>query len=159
MKEGKLVWVDIVDLNKLPQIIREGNVNWAEDAQPKYVLESRLPARAARAVEDVYAIGAKKHGELGDAWPNGGQSRVYFQRKLLRHLNAYLQGSLRDADDGFQHLAAVVFHALALLEMDLTPGNCDMTPRGHIEFYTEFGKVDFSDKRLDEEPVKKDDSR
>lgn len=88
-----------------------------------------IPARPMQAVARHYGIGAKKYDD--DNWRLGYSWRLSIA-SLERHLNAFKAGEDIDHDvlpDGTPtespHMAAVVFHALALLEFAETHPELD----------------------------------
>lgn len=71
-----------------------------------------IPVLCLRELAKCYTIGAEKYGD-GYNW----QTRYTTSEvvaKLMRHLEAWRGGESR-AEDGQHHLAAVAFHAFALL--------------------------------------------
>lgn len=81
-----------------------------------------LPIRPLAEVVKVYTLGAKKYAdrnwELGIEW-----SRVY--GALQRHANAYWGGEVLDPELGTNHLASVIWCALALMEFEQTHAELD----------------------------------
>lgn len=81
-----------------------------------------LPIRPLAEVVKVYTLGAKKYAdrnwELGIEW-----SRVY--GALQRHANAYWGGEVLDSELGTNHLASVIWCALALMEFEQTHPELD----------------------------------
>jgi len=71
-----------------------------------------IPAGAMRQIARHYGIGAQKYAP--NNWRRGYDWSLS-TAALERHLNAWKSGEDIDADTGSNHLAAVVFHALALL--------------------------------------------
>jgi hypothetical protein len=59
----------------------------------------------------VYGLGSKKYEE--NNWRRGYEFSLSLAA-MHRHINAWHQGESYDSD-GFHHLAAVVFHAMALM--------------------------------------------
>ena len=81
---------------------------------------SLLPVEALEKVARHYRIGAEKYSAHN--WRAGYEwSKSY--DALQRHANAFWRGEDMDAETGSPHMAAVAFHALALLTfMDEQPG-------------------------------------
>lgn len=72
-----------------------------------------LPVGPLRAVARHYGVGAAKYDDHN--WRKGYEwSKSY--AALQRHLAAFWGGEDIDAETGSPHLAAVVFHCLALME-------------------------------------------
>jgi hypothetical protein len=81
-----------------------------------------LPPVPLRAVAEVYALGAEKHGDRD--WEDGVEwGRVF--AAMQRHAWAWWSGEQRDPEDGQHHLAAVVWGALALMEYERTHPELD----------------------------------
>lgn len=72
-----------------------------------------IPANALRKVAEHYGIGAKKYADHN--WRAGYEWSKSFQA-LQRHAWLFWSGADNDPETGSPHMAAVVFHALALLE-------------------------------------------
>lgn len=76
-----------------------------------------LPVLPMRNVAQLYGIGAAKYAShnwrKGYAWSNSYAA-------MMRHANRFWAGESIDPQGGFHHLAAVVFHALALMEFEQT---------------------------------------
>lgn len=71
-----------------------------------------IPVEALAQVARLYGNGAKKY--KAHNWRQGYEwSKSY--AALQRHANAFWQGEDIDPEMGLPHLAAVVFHALALM--------------------------------------------
>lgn len=71
-----------------------------------------IPPVALGKVAFHYGVGAEKYSE--HQWRKGYEwSKSY--AAIQRHLNAFWSGEDYDYETGTEHLAAVVFHALALL--------------------------------------------
>ncbi len=82
----------------------EGKIRW-----------DLLPVEPLEALAQVYTIGAKKYSEHN--WRKGMQwSRIL--SAMLRHLAAWRRGKRFDQDDGFEHLAAVLWGAVTLMEYE-----------------------------------------
>lgn len=89
-----------------------------------------IPPRALRQVATHYGLGARKYpgispvdgtGPAIDNWRLGFNYSSSLAA-LHRHLNAWSTGEDIDEETGSPHLAAVVWHALTLMEYQLTPG-------------------------------------
>jgi hypothetical protein len=85
-----------------------GAVRDSDEGKPRYDL---IPAQAMHRVAKLYARGAKKYGE--NNWQKGMPSQQVLA-SAMRHLEAYRRG---DADNE-DHLAAVVWNILALMEYE-----------------------------------------
>ncbi|QFG13652.1 hypothetical protein PBI_SHEPARD_45 [Arthrobacter phage Shepard] len=71
-----------------------------------------IPTEALATVARLYGEGAKKYAEHN--WRKGYEwSKSY--AALQRHANAFWEGIDVDEETGLPHMAAVVFHAFALL--------------------------------------------
>lgn len=71
-----------------------------------------IPVEALAKVAQLYGFGAKKYAEHN--WRRGYEwSKSY--AAMQRHLNEFWSGVENDPETGLPHLAAVVFHALALM--------------------------------------------
>lgn len=85
-----------------------------------------VPAGPMVQVATHYGLGAAKYEdrnwERGYAW-----SKSY--AALQRHAHAFWSGENDDPETGSPHMAAVVFHALALLEFTNTHPSKDDRPR------------------------------
>ena len=81
---------------------------------------SLLPVQALEKVARHYRVGAEKYAAHN--WRAGYEwSKSY--DALQRHAHAFWRGEDMDAETGSAHMAAVAFHALALLTfMDEQPG-------------------------------------
>lgn len=79
-----------------------------------------IPVDALATVAQLYGFGAKKYAEHN--WRRGYEwSKSY--AALQRHSNEFWKGVDLDPETGLPHLAAVVFHALALITfMQEQPG-------------------------------------
>ena len=84
-----------------------------------------LPAEPLRQVAEHYGKGAEKYAARN--WERGYEwSKSY--GALQRHANAFWGGEDIDEETGSPHMAAVVFHALALLEFARTHEAFDDRP-------------------------------
>lgn len=72
-----------------------------------------LPLDLIEKVVDVYTAGAKKYGDHN--WENLENGYNRYKAALFRHLLEYEKGNVIDEDTGCEHLAQVVWNALALL--------------------------------------------
>lgn len=74
---------------------------------------SLLPMEALKEVAEHYGVGAKKYEKhnmrKGYEWSKSFDA-------AMRHLTQFWAGEDRDEETGSKHLAAVVFHALTLME-------------------------------------------
>lgn len=72
-----------------------------------------LPVEPLAAVARHYGVGAEKYEDHN--WRRGYEwSKSY--SAMMRHANAFWNGEDIDEETGSPHMAAVVFHALALLD-------------------------------------------
>ncbi len=86
-----------------------GAVRDTQANKPRYDL---IPPRGLKRVAELFARGASKYSDHN--WRKGMPSSR-FMASLLRHVEAYRRGE-RDED----HIAAVIFNALALIEFEGT---------------------------------------
>jgi len=73
---------------------------------------SLLPWNQLAEVARLYAFGADKYDR--NNWRNGYDWSLSFA-SLMRHATAWWEGGFDDAESGCDHMASVVFHALALM--------------------------------------------
>jgi hypothetical protein len=85
-----------------------------------------LPAEPLRLVARHYGIGASKYADRN--WERGYVWSLSYAA-MQRHAWAYWQGEDIDPESGSPHLAAVIFHALALMEFAHTNTSKDDRPR------------------------------
>lgn len=71
-----------------------------------------IPVEALREIGKNYGFGASKYGR--DNWLKGYDWSLSYAA-LLRHLTAFWGGESQDPEGDFHHLAAVCFHAIALM--------------------------------------------
>lgn len=80
---------------------------------------SLIPAPVLAAVADVLTQGAAEHGDTGDTpgWRSldGGESRYY--DALMRHLEDWRSGQVKDPKTGKHPLVHVVTNAIILLDL------------------------------------------
>lgn len=74
-----------------------------------------IPVNALQEIGRDYGYGAAKYGR--DNWKKGYEWSLSYAA-LLRHLTAFWGGESRDPEGDFHHLAAVCFHAIALMEFE-----------------------------------------
>jgi hypothetical protein len=86
-----------------------------------------LPWHQIAKVARHYGVGAKKYEDRN--WEKGYKWSLSFGA-LHRHLAAFWNGEDIDAETGSTHLAAVVFHALALMEFGEMHPELDDRPKG-----------------------------
>ena len=87
-----------------------------------------IPVGPLTALAVHYGVGANKYADRN--WEKGyewGKSYAALQR----HLTAFWNGEDIDEDTGSPHLAAVVFHAFAMLEWGRTHPELDDRPKGN----------------------------
>lgn len=80
------------------------------DNKPRWDL---LPLDLIAKIVDVYTAGAKKYGDNNWQGLDNGYNR--YKAALFRHLVAYESGEIIDKETGCEHLAQVVWNALAIL--------------------------------------------
>lgn len=84
-----------------------------------------IPVGPLKTVAEHYGVGAKKYADRN--WEKGYEwSKSY--AAMQRHANQFWGGEDIDEETGSPHLAAVVFHALALLEFANTHPEYDDRP-------------------------------
>jgi hypothetical protein len=76
-----------------------------------------IPVLPMKEVARHYGIGAEKYGIRN--WERGYSWSLSYAA-LQRHANAFWGGESYDPETNTHHLAAVVFHALALIEYEET---------------------------------------
>lgn len=81
-----------------------------------------LPAAPLREVSEHYGRGARKYESRN--WERGYEWSLSFAA-LQRHAWEFWNGEDRDQETGSHHMAAVVFHALALMEFGRTHPELD----------------------------------
>jgi hypothetical protein len=84
-----------------------------------------LPAGPLWEVAEHYGKGAEKYDERN--WERGYAWSLSFAA-MMRHAWAWWRGEDVDPENGGHHMAAVVFHALALLEFRTTHPGYDDRP-------------------------------
>ncbi len=85
-----------------------------------------LPARQLVKIAEHYGRGAEKYAARN--WEAGYRWSLSYGA-LQRHAHAFWAGEDNDPETGSPHLAAVVFHALALMEFTETHPELDDRPR------------------------------
>lgn len=88
-----------------------------------------IPTEPLRIVAEHFGRGAAKYEDRN--WERG-YPWSWSYAALQRHANAWWGGEQCD-EDGNHHLAAVVFHALALMEYETTNRDRDDRPKGVSE--------------------------
>jgi hypothetical protein len=86
-----------------------------------------IPAGPLRKVAELYGVGARKYSE--NNWRRGYDWSLSFAA-MMRHAWKFWGGEDIDPETGLPHMAAVVFHALALLEFPDTHPEFDNRPGG-----------------------------
>lgn len=89
-----------------------------------------LPAVPLRTVAELFGKGAQKYEERN--WERGYEWSLSFAA-LNRHLWQFWNGEDIDEELGKPHLAAVIFHALALLEFSTTHPEFDNRPNSKVK--------------------------
>lgn len=85
-----------------------------------------MPAEPLEAVARHYGIGAEKYEDRN--WERGYSWSLSFAA-MMRHAWRFWRGEDIDPETGSPHLAAVVFHALALMEFARTHPEKDDRPK------------------------------
>lgn len=85
-----------------------------------------IPAGPLWQLAEHYGRGAEKYGDRN--WEAGYNFSMSFQA-MERHAWAFWAGEDLDSETGTPHLAAVLFHAMALLEFSRTHPEKDDRPR------------------------------
>ena len=86
-----------------------------------------IPVHPLWDVAELYGRGALKYEDRG--WERGYAWSLSYAA-LMRHLQQFWDRESLDKETGSPHLAAVVFHALALLEFSATHPEFDDRPKG-----------------------------
>lgn len=84
-----------------------------------------IPVGPLEAVAKHYGIGASKYADRN--WERGYKWSLSFAA-MMRHAWAFWRGEDTDPENGSPHLAAVVFHAFALMEYGRTHPEKDDRP-------------------------------
>jgi hypothetical protein len=85
-----------------------------------------IPAQALIALAEQYGRGAAKYEDRN--WERGYPWSLSFAA-LMRHAWAFWGGEDVDEESGAHHMAAVAFHALALIEFTRTHPEFDNRPK------------------------------
>lgn len=85
-----------------------------------------IPVEPLREVARHYGVGASKYDIRN--WERGYDWSLSYAA-LQRHANAFWGGESYDKESDTHHLAAVVFHALALMEYEETNPEKDDRPK------------------------------
>lgn len=88
-----------------------------------------IPVEPLREVARHYGVGASKYAIRN--WEKGYDWSLSYAA-LQRHANAFWGGESYDPESNTHHLAAVVFHALALMEYEETNTDKDDRPRKSV---------------------------
>lgn len=81
-----------------------------------------IPVRPLADLAEVYTVGCKTYGDRN--WEQGIKwSRIL--AAMMRHLEAFRAGELKDKESGCYHLASVAWGAFALLEYTRTHPDLD----------------------------------
>lgn len=89
-----------------------------------------LPARPLTHIAEHYGKGAEKYADRN--WEKGYEWSKSFAA-LQRHAWAFWSGETYDPETGSHHLAAVAFHAMAMMEWEETRPDLDDRP-GVVRF-------------------------
>ena len=76
-----------------------------------------IPVRPLAEVARCFGMGARKYADRN--WERGYPWSLSYA-SMQRHANAFWGGESIDPEVGFHHLAAVIFHAMVLLEFEVT---------------------------------------
>jgi hypothetical protein len=87
---------------------------------------SLIPARPLWKVAEHYGTGAAKYADRN--WERGYPWSWSYDA-IGRHLTSFWMGEDIDPETGSPHLAAVVFHAMALMEFNATHPEKDDRPQ------------------------------
>ena len=87
-----------------------------------------IPVEPLNEVAKLYGAGAQKYSDRN--WERGYAWSLSYGA-LQRHANAFWGGESIDEETGRHHLAAVVFHALALMTFEQTHPEMDNRSGGN----------------------------
>lgn len=91
----------------------EMNKSIKNDFKDKKLRWDLLPLQEIEDVVKVYTAGAEKYGD--NNWQNLENGYQRYKAALFRHLLAYEKGEINDQETNCQHLACVVWNAIAML--------------------------------------------
>lgn len=74
-----------------------------------------------------YGVGASKYAERN--WERGYKWSLSFAA-MMRHAWKFWSGESYDPETGTHHMAAVIFHAMAMMEYEFTGTGTDDRPKG-----------------------------
>ena len=77
---------------------------------------SLLPKGAVNSVVDVLEFGSKKYAD--NNWQKVPDAKTRYYDAAMRHLDAWLNGDLKDAETGFPHLAHAICCLMFLIWFD-----------------------------------------
>lgn len=95
-----------------------------------------IPVEALNEVAKLYGAGAAKYEDRN--WEKGYAWSLSYGA-LQRHVNAFWGGESTDEETGRHHLAAVVFHALALMQFEQTHPEMDNRSKPPVPEHTAYG--------------------
>ena len=95
------------------------NKSVKNDFKDKKLRWDLLPLQEIEDVVKVYTAGADKHGDNNWQGLENGYQR--YKAALFRHLLAYEKGEINDQETNCQHLACVVWNAIAMLYLSKHP--------------------------------------
>lgn len=99
--------------------MKEGKKNDFQDGKLRWDL---LPLEEIEDIVKVYTSGANKYGE--NTWQLLDNGYQRYKAAMLRHLLEYEKGNKIDEDTGCQHLAQVVWNAIACFtQINMEKGN------------------------------------
>jgi hypothetical protein len=110
--------------------VREVNEETGAAKGQKLARYDLIPQEALWMVAELYGIGAKKYDE--NNWRKGYKWSLS-HAALSRHLALFWMGEDIDPETELPHLAAVVFHALALMTFMKEHPELDNRPIGEIK--------------------------
>lgn len=76
-----------------------------------------LPIDAIEQIVEVYTYGANKYAD--NNWQKVENAKERYYAALMRHLAAYGQGEIIDAESGKSHISMVAWNAITLLWFEM----------------------------------------
>lgn len=110
----------------MPDEIRVIDPDTGGEKGAKLARYDLIPAYPLDVVATHYGIGASKYADRN--WERGYRWSLSFAA-MMRHAWAFWRGEDIDLETGSPHLAAVIFHAMALLEFGRTHAEKDDRPK------------------------------
>jgi hypothetical protein len=105
--------------------VRIVNPNTGGEKGQKLERFDLLPIRPLRIIAKHFGVGASKYEERN--WERGYDWSLSYAA-LQRHAHLFWGGEDNDPETGTPHMAAVVFHAMALMEFAFTHPELDDRP-------------------------------